>query len=114
VTAYEVGGSKLPAGYATTNEKGEYTIVGLAPDSYKVEFSPTPESGLNFVTQYYNGKPSLPTANEVEVTKGATTEKINVKLRDRSGRDRAHPGPSHTTGHAGPHPAVRVASRKRR
>ena len=32
----------------------------------------------------------------------------------QSGRGRAHPGPSHTTGHAGPHPAVRVASRKRR
>ncbi len=26
-----------------------------------------------------------------------------------AGRDRAHPGPSHTTGRAGPHPAVRSA-----
>ena len=33
---------------------------------------------------------------------------------NRSGRRRAHPGASHTTGRAGPHPAVRVASRKRR
>jgi putative transposase len=32
----------------------------------------------------------------------------------RSGRRRAHPGASHTTGRAGPHPAVRVFSRKRR
>ena len=31
-----------------------------------------------------------------------------------SGRRRAHPGASHTTGRAGPHPAVRSASRKRR
>jgi hypothetical protein len=30
------------------------------------------------------------------------------------GRGRAHPGPSHNTGHAGPHTAVRRASRKRR
>jgi len=32
----------------------------------------------------------------------------------RSGRRRAHPGAPHTTGRAGPHPAVRSASRKRR
>ena len=36
------------------------------------------------------------------------------KTRRRSGRGRAHPGPSHTTRRAGPHRAVRVASRKRR
>jgi hypothetical protein len=29
--------------------------------------------------------------------------------RDRSGRGRGCPAPSHTTGHAGPHPAVRQA-----
>jgi 3',5'-cyclic AMP phosphodiesterase CpdA len=33
---------------------------------------------------------------------------------NRSGRRRAHPGAPHTTGRAGPHPAVRSASRKRR
>ena len=32
----------------------------------------------------------------------------------RSGRRRAHPGAPHTTGRAGPHPAVRSASGKRR
>ena len=37
-----------------------------------------------------------------------------TKRRLGSGRRRAHPGASHTTGRAGPHPAVRVASRKRR
>ena len=31
-----------------------------------------------------------------------------------SGRRRAHPGAPHTTGRAGPHPAVRLASRRRR
>jgi predicted MFS family arabinose efflux permease len=34
--------------------------------------------------------------------------------RPGSGRAEAYPRPSHTTGRAGPHPAVRVASRKRR
>ena len=33
--------------------------------------------------------------------------------RTESGGRRAHPGAPHTTGHAGPHPAVRLASRKR-
>ena len=37
-----------------------------------------------------------------------------AKARGRSGRRRAHPGAPHTTGRAGPHPAVRSASRKRR
>ena len=35
-----------------------------------------------------------------------------VAVARESGRAGAHPRPSHTTGHAGPHPAVRVASRK--
>ncbi len=81
VTAYEAGGSKSPAEYAKTNASGEYTIVGLAPGSYKVEFSPTPESGLNFVTQYYNDKSSLAGANEVKVTKGETAGEIDAELR---------------------------------
>jgi len=81
VLAYEVGGSKLPAGYATTNEKGEYTLVGLAQGSYEVEFSPTPESGLNFVTQYYKNKLSRAKAEPVPVVQGKTTGKINAEMR---------------------------------
>ena len=81
VTAYEVSGSKLPAGYATTNEKGEYTLVGLAQGSYEVEFSPTLESGLNFVTQYYKNKLSRAKAEPVPVVQGKTTGKINAEMR---------------------------------
>lgn len=39
---------------------------------------------------------------------------VVVGIMAKSGRGRAYPGLSHTTGHAGPHPAVRFASRKRR
>jgi len=80
VLAYE-SGNEMPVGYATTNTNGEYTIAGLAPGSYTVEFSPTPEGGLNFVTQYYNGKTSRAAANEVKVVQGATTGTINAQLR---------------------------------
>jgi hypothetical protein len=81
VSAYEVGGSKLPVGHAKTNASGQYTIAVLAPGSYEVEFSPTPESGLNFVTQYYKNKSLRAKAEPVEVTEGKTTEEINAALR---------------------------------
>ena len=81
VTAYKVGESKLPAGYATTNENGEYTMVGLAPGSYEVEFSPTPASGLNFVIQYYKNKVSRAKAEPVEVVPGETKAGVNAEMR---------------------------------
>jgi Carboxypeptidase regulatory-like domain len=79
VTAYEVGENKFPAGYATTNEKGEYTIAGLAGGPYKVEFSPG-ESGLNYVFQYYRDKSSPATAEPVKVVQGEITEEIDAEL----------------------------------
>ncbi len=81
VTAYEAGGAEFPVGYATTGAGGEYTMVGLASGSYRVRFSPGLESGLNYVTQYYEGKSSLASANPVLVTQGATTSGIDAELR---------------------------------
>jgi hypothetical protein len=46
-----------------------------------------------------------------------TSSLLRVAMRrvlDRVGAGAYVPRPSHTTGHAGPHPAVHVASRKRR
>ena len=78
---YHSEGSKLPAGYAKTNEKGEYTIAGLAPGSYEVEFSPTLESGLNFVTQYYENTSWRAQAKPVEVKEGETVKKIDATMK---------------------------------
>jgi hypothetical protein len=83
VTAYEAGGSKSPVENAKTetNASGEYTIVGLAEGSYKVRFSPSVESGLNYVTQYYDGALSLGAAKSVSVTQEHTTSPINAELQ---------------------------------
>jgi hypothetical protein len=80
VTAYEVEGGKLPVGYATTNEKGEYTIIGLARGSYKVEFAPG-ESGLNYVSQFYKDQPSRAKAEPVPVVQGEAKEGIDATLQ---------------------------------
>ncbi|MGA9568081.1 MAG: carboxypeptidase-like regulatory domain-containing protein, partial [Candidatus Korobacteraceae bacterium] len=81
VSAYEVGGSKLPVAHAKTNASGQYTSAVLAPGAYEVEFSPTPESGLNFVTQYYKNTSWRAKAEPVAVTKEETTEEVNAELR---------------------------------
>jgi hypothetical protein len=81
VTAYEAAGSESPVGFATTSTGGAYDIAGLATGSYKVMFSPGFESGLNYVTQYYEGKSSRASAKPVSVTQGATTPGINAEMR---------------------------------
>ncbi len=80
VTAYEAGGNEYPVGYTKTNEKGEYTIVGLATGSYKVMFAPV-ESDLNYLPQYYQNKPSLKTANQVKVEQEKSKIGINAELQ---------------------------------
>src|SRR6202011_1521508 len=58
-------------GCATTDSHGDYTISGLASDTYKVEFFSGSEN-LNYVTQYYKDKASLTTAEAVPVIAGET------------------------------------------
>jgi len=79
VTVYEASGSNSSVGTVTTKANGKYTVE-VAKGSYKVEFFPKFESGLNFVTQYYNEKSSFATAEEVKVVEGKTTENVNAKL----------------------------------
>jgi 5-hydroxyisourate hydrolase-like protein (transthyretin family) len=62
----------------TTNSGGEYTITGLATGQYKVEFYPN--GTQNYLTQFYNGKPSASEADTVSVTAGSTTSEINAAL----------------------------------
>jgi hypothetical protein len=63
--------------FATTNAEGKYELL-VAPGSYKVRFSPP--SGSKLITQFYNGKGSLATAEALLVNEGETKEGINAKL----------------------------------
>lgn len=81
VTAYEADGNESPVGFATTGTGGAYNIAGLAAGSYRVMFSPSFGSDLNYVTQYYEGKSSPASAKPVSVTQGATTSAINAEMR---------------------------------
>ncbi len=66
----------LYAQCVTTNPSGEYTIIGLPTSEYKVEFY----TGANFVTQYYNAKPTPTEANAISVIAGATTSGIDAAM----------------------------------
>lgn len=78
----EASEEEVSFGFATTEGDGEYTVRGLAAGSYKVEFSPGFESGLNYVTQYYDGESSLASANLVSVTLGGATTGIDAALEE--------------------------------
>ncbi len=62
-------------GCAQTNSSGEYTIAALPGGEYKVEFA-----GLEYVSQYYNGKSALSEATAVAVAVGSTTSGIDAAL----------------------------------
>jgi Carboxypeptidase regulatory-like domain len=79
VCADQVGGEEEPC--ILTSASGEYTISGLTPGSYKVEFWPHRE-GLNFITQFYDDQPTFAAAEEVTVTAGATHAEINAELSE--------------------------------
>jgi hypothetical protein len=64
-----------------SDEKGEYTVSPLAAGSYKLSFSPLAEN-LNYVEQYYHGKPSFPDADPVVVSAGLATTGIDVELQE--------------------------------
>jgi hypothetical protein len=63
---------------ATTNSGGEYTIVGLATGEYRVGFYP--DTGQNYLTQFYDGKSSVSEAKTLSVTAGTTTPGIDAAM----------------------------------
>jgi hypothetical protein len=65
-----------------TNPMGDYTISGLPVGEYRVQFSAPSGSSLNYITQYYDGKPSLREAGTVSVTTGITTPNIGAELKE--------------------------------
>ena len=68
VTVFNSSGST--AGYGSTDATGAYTVTGLTPGTYTVEFLPPTASGVNAVPQYYNGKTTAASADPVTVAGG--------------------------------------------
>ncbi|HEY5267190.1 MAG TPA: carboxypeptidase-like regulatory domain-containing protein, partial [Acidimicrobiales bacterium] len=70
-------------GTATTASNGSYTVTGLAPGSYTVEFYIGCGSG-NYATQYYNGTtagtPSSTNATSIAVTVASPKTGINAAM----------------------------------
>jgi hypothetical protein len=63
-----------------TDANGNYEIVGLATDSYRVGFQ-APE-GVEFVEQFYSGEEKGWEADRVEVTVGSVTPNVDVALQE--------------------------------
>jgi hypothetical protein len=84
VCAYDAGEEEGLFGQcATTESHGEYSIPGLPGGEYLVEFSSPSGSGLNYVTQYYNGFASPEKATPVTV--GPETVDIGIDARMSEG-----------------------------
>jgi hypothetical protein len=78
----EEGGEEEGVKCPTTDANGEYTIQSLASGEYVVGFGAPFMSGLDYVTQFYDGKSSLAEAQPVTVTAGATRSGIDAKLAE--------------------------------
>jgi outer membrane protein OmpA-like peptidoglycan-associated protein len=80
--AYPVSGGAVEK--ATTALDGMYTISGIAPGSYNVEFYTYPCGGRNYVTQWYNGTPtgssSASGASVVSASVASPAAEVNAAL----------------------------------
>jgi hypothetical protein len=65
---------------ALTSSTGTYTISGLTPGEFVVEFSPGSGATANYAPQYYNAKATFAEAAPVAVSSGATVGNINAAL----------------------------------
>jgi hypothetical protein len=65
---------------AQTNGSGEYEIAALSAGQYEVRFAVPEASGLNYLTQFYNGKSSKAEADPVTVVEGEVTPSIDAAL----------------------------------
>jgi Carboxypeptidase regulatory-like domain len=71
-----------PSDCASTGADGLYAISDLPSGEYAVEFSSPAESGLNYVTQYFDGKASPEEAQPVAVAAGELTPGIDAELQE--------------------------------
>ncbi len=77
VTATPPGGE---TGSATTASDGSYTISGLAPNSYSVEFSIGCGNTGNYAPQWWDGAASQTSGTPVSITGGSTIGSIDAQL----------------------------------
>ena len=71
-----------PADCASTDADGRYAIPDLPGGEYAVEFSSPAESGLDYVSQYFDGKASPEEAQPVTVAPGELTPGIDAELQE--------------------------------
>jgi hypothetical protein len=69
VFVYELDGTYVTEVYTDSN--GDYTSPGIAAGSYKVEFDPW-DAG-NYISEWYNDKSDIDSADQVTVTDSQTT-----------------------------------------
>jgi len=67
-------------GHAVTNTNGEYTIFGLEPGEYIIEFESPGGSGGEYIGQFYNGQSSPTRASHVTAAQGEITPGIDAAL----------------------------------
>ncbi len=67
-------------GCAETEPGGAYLITGLPTGSFKVGFRATPDSGLNYLTQYYENETSFEAADQIAVEAEEKQENINAAM----------------------------------
>jgi hypothetical protein len=76
--------SNLLDGYAYTALDGTYTVTGLSPGSYDVEFFTGCGASGGYQPQWYDNVASPAAATSVTVTSGATTPGVNDTLKSVS------------------------------
>lgn len=74
-------GHSISCQVTASNSGGEYTIAGLSSGSYKVSFKPGNNSGLNYLSQYFDGQATFGAANTVPVTAPNATPNVNAALQ---------------------------------
>jgi len=66
---------------AMTKAMGEYEIAGLSEGEYHVWFTAPAETGLNYLTQYFEGRSTEALADPVTVAEATTTQNVNALLQ---------------------------------
>jgi len=78
VNIYDLNNSDNCVNSTATDSSGNYTVPGLAPGDYKVQF--WPGNAGNYLEEWYNNQGSFNDADVVTVSAGSTTTGIDAQL----------------------------------